>query len=174
MRYRAHVRLSDQTGLAIVAGDLHVFDDKGALVAEIKKLVLRLVGGGDLSRVPEQRPTLPRCDSSQASLTLSTHPTSPCKSTPSTLDIQQRVLSAPPAPAIPLTSAVDLQTIADSSSSIDAMLSILASELGVDLSTINQNELLEDLGVSLGSLLGLVWGSRAMTRTMPEKLRSWK
>jgi hypothetical protein len=147
MSYRAHVRLSDHAEFSTVAGDIHVFDNKGALIAEIKKLVLRLVGDAVVSRVPKQRPTLPRCDSSQAGLTLSTHPTSPDKSTPSTPDIQKSILPASPVPAIPLTSVVDLQTKADLSSSIDSILSILASELGVDLFTINQNEPLEELGV---------------------------
>jgi acyl transferase domain-containing protein len=147
MSYRAHVRLSDHAEFATVAGDIHVFDNKGALIAEIKKLVLRLIGDAAVSRVPKQRPTLPRCDSSQAGLTLSTHPTSPDKSTPSTPDIQKSILPASPVPAIPLTSVVDLQTKADLSSSIDSILSILASELGVDLFTINQNEPLEELGV---------------------------
>jgi hypothetical protein len=27
--------------------------------------------------------------------------------------------------------------------------------------------------MSLGSLMGMVWGSHAMTRTMPEKFQSW-
>jgi hypothetical protein len=92
-----------------------------------------LTSGDAVSGGSEQRTALPRCDPIKADLALSTHLTSPCKSTPSILDLQQSVLPATPVPAIPLKSVIDLQTKADSSSSVDTMLSILASVLGVDL-----------------------------------------
>lgn len=169
MDYRAHVRFSDSTELGTVVGDLHVFDDKSALVAEIKHVILRNVDGA-VPEVPRQPSSPPHSESEHAVLPQSALLTIPNENAVAD-DIERSVPSAkscpptsmtrrdplptssflvpfdPPINAESPTSEFDSQDKNTFSSSTDAVLSILASELGLDLLNANKDEPLEDLGV---------------------------